>query len=42
MWNMDIVCGINTITKLPESGDLCSNITEFEVVEGDPPPPQMK
>ncbi len=36
------------ITKLPESGDLCGNITEFGVVEdhlrpmgsGDPPPPQ--
>ncbi len=23
-----------TITKLPESGDLCGNITEFEVTEG--------
>ncbi len=30
------------ITKLPESGDLYGNITEFEVAEGDPPPPQMK
>ncbi len=32
----------NSITKLPESGDLCSNITEFGVLEGDPPPPQTK
>ncbi len=32
----------NTITKLPESGDLCGNITEFGVVEGDPLPPQTK
>ncbi len=30
------------ITKLPDSGDLCGNITEFGVAEGDPPPPQMK
>ncbi len=40
----------NNITKLPESGVLCGNITEFGVVtdhlspqgEGDPPPPQTK
>ncbi len=32
----------NNITKLPESGDLCGNITELGVAEGDPPPPQMK
>ncbi len=30
------------MTKLPESGDLCGNITEFGVAEGDPPSPQMK
>ncbi len=32
------------ITKLPESGVLCGNITEFGVVEDswDPPPPQTK
>ncbi len=30
------------ITKLPESGDLCANITEFGVVEGDPPPSSKK
>ncbi len=29
------------ITKLPEAGDLCGNIIEFGVVEGDPSPPQM-
>ncbi len=27
---------INIITKLPESGDLCGNNTEFGVEEGDP------
>ncbi len=32
----------DTITKLPESGDLCGNITEFGVAEGDPLPPQTK
>ncbi len=40
----------NIITKVPESGDLCGNITEFGVREehlspqgeGDLPPPQMK
>ncbi len=26
----------NNITKLPESGDLCGNITEFGVTEGSP------
>ncbi len=26
------------VTKLPESGDLCGNITEFGVVEGSPEP----
>ncbi len=30
-----LVC---TITKQPESGDLCGNITEFEVAEGSPDP----
>ncbi len=38
------------ITKLPESSDLCGNITEFRVGkdhlirqgEGDPAPPQTK
>ncbi len=29
------------ITKLPDSGDLCGNITEFGVVEDDPPPPKQ-
>ncbi len=33
---------VSTITKLPESGDLCGNITEFGVAEGNPPPPQTK
>ncbi len=32
----------DNITKLPESGDLCDNITEFGVVEGSPEPPQTK
>ncbi len=27
------------ITKLPKSGDLCGNITEFGVVEGSHAPP---
>ncbi len=27
-----------TITKLPESGDLCGNIMEFWVAEGSPEP----
>ncbi len=26
------------LTKLPESGDLCGNITEFGVAEGSPEP----
>ncbi len=30
------------ITKPPESGELCEEITEFVVAEGDLPPPQMK
>ncbi len=42
---------VEIITKLPEFGDLCGNITEFGVAEGfylssqgeaDPPPSQTK
>ncbi len=41
---------LDVITKLPESGVLCGNITEFGVAEDhlsqqgeeDPPPPQTK
>ncbi len=29
---------VNIITKLPESADLCGNITEFGVVEESPEP----
>ena len=43
-------CMCDTITKLPECGVMCGNITEFRVAEdhlslqgeGDPPPPQTK
>ncbi len=35
-WESGFVLEI-IITKLPESGDLCGNITEFGVAEGDPP-----
>ncbi len=31
----------DNITKLPESGDLCGNITEFEAVEGSPELPGL-
>ncbi len=30
------------ITKLPESGDLCGNITELGVAEGSPEPHRAK
>ncbi len=39
---MNMTHNIDIITKLPESGDLCGNITEFGVAEGDPSPPQTK
>ncbi len=35
----DITMGHDIITKLPESGDLCGNITEFGVAEGSLEPP---
>ncbi len=50
MWTIPIdICMLNIITKLPESGDLYGNITEFGVVEdhlslqgeGDLPPHQI-
>ncbi len=37
-----LVMNLDIITKLPESGDLCGNITEFGVAEGDSLPLQMK
>ncbi len=33
-WDVNVAVHIKA--KQPESGDLCGNITEFEVVEGDP------
>ncbi len=38
---IDLFYICDNITKLPESGVLCGNITEFGV-EGGPPPPQTK
>ncbi len=33
-----LCCLAGSITKLPECGDLCGNMSEFGVVEGSPEP----